>query len=143
MSWFQKEIRMSPKPRGFHKVTREIEEQVPELAGFSVGIAHIFIKHTSASLTLNENADPDVRLDMESYFNKIVPENAPYFRHTTEGSEDMPAHIKSVMLGASLTIPIKNGKLNLGTWQGIYLCEHRNYGGARSVVVTINGEERN
>lgn len=141
MSWFQKEIRMSPKPRGFHKVTREIEEQVPELGSFSIGIAHIFIKHTSASLTINENADPDVRIDMESYFNKIIPENAPYFRHTTEGSEDMPAHIKSVMLGSSLTIPIKNGRLNLGTWQGIYLCEHRNYGGPRSIVITLNGEK--
>lgn len=142
MSWFQKEIRMSAKPRGFHKITREIEEQVPELSSYSVGTAHIFIKHTSASLTINENADPDVRLDMESYFNKIIPENAPYFRHTTEGSEDMPAHIKSVILGSSLTIPIKNGRLNLGTWQGIYLCEHRNYGGARNIVVTLNGEKK-
>lgn len=139
MDWYQKEIRLSSKPRGFHKVTREVEEHVPEIKNFSIGLAHIFIKHTSASLAINENADPDVRLDMESYFNKIVPENAPYFRHTLEGSEDMPAHIKSVILGSSLTIPIKNGRLNLGTWQGIYLCEHRNHGGARDIVVTLSG----
>lgn len=140
--WFQKEIRLQQKKRGFHLVTNEILNLIPEIRKISVGLLHVFIQHTSASLTLNENADPDVRSDMESHFNKIAPENAPYYIHTTEGSDDMPAHIKASLLGSSVTIPITNGRLNLGTWQGIYLCEHRNYGDARNIVVTINGEEK-
>ena len=140
MSWTQKEINLSPKPRGFHLVTREILEQVPELREYAIGIAHIFICHTSASLTLNENADPDVRVDFERHFNEYVPENAPYYVHTLEGSDDMPAHIKASLLGNSVSIPIKNGNLNAGLWQGIYLCEHRNHGGARKIIVTIYGE---
>ncbi len=138
--WTQKEITLQPKPRGFHIITHEIEQQIPEIENMKIGIANIFIKHTSASLTLNENVSPDVRSDMEKHFNKMVPENAPYYQHTMEGPDDMPAHIKSSLLGPSLTIPIKNGRLNLGTWQGIYLCEHRDYGGARKIVVTVNGE---
>jgi secondary thiamine-phosphate synthase enzyme len=139
MDWFQKEIRLSAKPRGFHLVTREIMEQVPEIGRFAIGLAHLFIQHTSASLCLSENADPTVQADMERYFNQFVPENAPYFVHTSEGPDDMPAHIKAVLLGSSVTIPITNGRLNLGTWQGIYLCEHRNRGGGRRLVVTIYG----
>jgi secondary thiamine-phosphate synthase enzyme len=139
MDWFQKEIGLSPKPRGFHLVTREIMEQVPELSRFSIGLVHVFIQHTSASLCLNENVDPTVRADMERHFNQLAPENAPYFVHTSEGPDDMPAHIKAVLLGSSVTIPITNGRLNLGTWQGIYLCEHRNRGGGRRLVVTIYG----
>ncbi|MCL4547540.1 MAG: secondary thiamine-phosphate synthase enzyme YjbQ [Bacteroidetes bacterium] len=140
MSFFQKEISLKPKPRGFHLITDEIETQIPELAKVSVGIAHIFIKHTSASITLNENADPTVRSDMEMYFDKIVPENASYFQHTLEGTDDMTSHIKSSLLGSSVTLPVTNGKFNLGTWQGIYLCEHRNYGGSRRIVITVNDE---
>jgi secondary thiamine-phosphate synthase enzyme len=139
MHIYQKEITLSSKRRGFHLVTDEIERAVPELRNISQGIAHIFMKHTSASLTLNENADPDVRVDMESHFNKMIPENAPYYRHTMEGSDDMPAHIKSSLLGASLTVPITGGRFNLGTWQGIYLCEHRNRGGSRKIVITLTG----
>ncbi|MFZ1281286.1 MAG: secondary thiamine-phosphate synthase enzyme YjbQ, partial [Ignavibacteriaceae bacterium] len=112
---------------------------IPEIHQIKIGLAHILLKHTSASITLNENADPDVRTDMKNYFDEIVPENKKYFEHTSEGADDMPAHIKSSLLGNSLTIPITNGKLNLGTWQGIYLCEHRNYGGSRKVIITING----
>ena len=140
MDLFQKQITLSPKRRGFHLITREIESQVPELKDYAVGLAHIFIQHTSAALALNENADPTVRQDMESHFNRMVPENAPYYVHTAEGPDDMPAHIKSVLLGSSLTIPITDGRLNLGTWQGIYLCEHRNHGGARRLVITLTGE---
>ncbi len=142
MTWFQKEIRLAPKSRGFHLVTREIVEQVPEIGRFAVGLAHIFIQHTSASLAINENADPTVRGDMERHFNQLAPENAPYFVHTAEGPDDMPAHIKAVLLGSSVMIPITNGRLNLGTWQGIYLCEHRNRGGGRKLVVTLQGEQR-
>ena len=138
--WIQKEITLQPKPRGFHIITHDIEDQIPEIENVKIGIANIFIKHTSASLTLNENVSPDVRSDMEKHFNKMIPENAPYYQHTLEGPDDMPAHIKSSLLGPSLTIPIKNGRLNMGTWQGIYLCEHRDYGGARKIVVTVNGE---
>jgi secondary thiamine-phosphate synthase enzyme len=137
--WLQKEIRLAPKARGFHLVTREITAQLPELQNYKTGLAHIFIKHTSASLALNENADPDVRADLESHFNQLAPENAPYYRHTMEGPDDMPAHIKAVLLGSSVTVPVSNGRFNLGTWQGIYLCEHRNQGGARMVVVTVVG----
>ena len=140
MAWYQKEIRLTPKPRGFHLITREILDHFPELRNIRVGMAQVFIMHTSASLTLNENASPDVREDMEAYFNKVVPENAPYFLHTMEGPDDMPAHIKAAMLGSSLSIPVADGKFRLGTWQGIYLCEHRNYGGARRLVVTAFGE---
>lgn len=142
MNCFQKEIVISAKARGFSLVTDEVLRQLPELKDFSAGIFHLFIQHTSASLTINENADPDVRRDMEQYFNRIVPENAPYFGHTTEGSDDMPAHIKSSVLGTSITIPVTDGRLNLGTWQGIYLCEHRNHGGRRHLVATIMGEKR-
>ena len=121
-------------------MTREIVSQVPDLKNFSVGIAHFFIKHCSASLTLNENADPTVRSDFESHFNETVPENARYYKHTLEGADDMPAHIKASLLGSSVSVPITNGDLNLGTWQGIYLCEHRDRGGGRTIVVTLNGE---
>ena len=138
--WFQKEITLKPRSRGFHIITSEIESRVPELSKIKIGTANIFIKHTSASLTLNENVSPDVRSDMESHFNRMVPEDAPYFEHTYEGSDDMPAHIKSSLFGPSLTIPVTNGRLNMGTWQGIYLCEHRNHGGSRRLVVTITGE---
>jgi secondary thiamine-phosphate synthase enzyme len=140
MNWFQKPITLSAKARGFHLVTDEILQQIPEIKKYKTGMAHIFIQHTSAALCLNENADPSVRTDMESHFNKMVPENAPYYLHTQEGPDDMPAHIKAVLLGASVTIPITNGRFNLGTWQGIYLCEHRNHGGARRLVVTMWGQ---
>jgi secondary thiamine-phosphate synthase enzyme len=142
MTWYQKEITLSTKRRGFHLVTREILSQVPQISGISVGLAHIFIQHSSASLALNENADPTVRQDMESHFNVIVPEDAPYYIHTYEGPDDMPAHIKAVLLGSSLTLPITNGRLNLGTWQGIYLCEHRDRARSRRLVVTLHGENR-
>jgi secondary thiamine-phosphate synthase enzyme len=137
----QKEITLKARPRGFHLITSEILSQIPELKNISVGIAHILIKHTSASLTINENADPSVRDDMETYFNRAVPESdAKYYQHTLEGTDDMTSHIKASIMGSSVTIPITNGRFNLGTWQGIYLCEHRNYGGARKIVVTIMGE---
>ncbi|GKV74985.1 hypothetical protein PEC106568_01590 [Pectobacterium carotovorum subsp. carotovorum] len=138
--WIQYEIRLKPKARGFHLVTDEILAQVTGLRQINVGLMHVFIKHTSAALTINENADPTVRQDFESFFNRLVPEDEPYYRHTYEGSDDMPAHLKGSLLGNSLTIPITNGRLNIGTWQGIYLCEHRNHGGNRSLVVTLNGE---
>lgn len=138
--WFQKSIHLGAQKRGFHLITDEIEQQLPQIQGISVGLLHLFIQHTSASLTLNENADPTVRLDMEQHFNKFVPENAPYYQHTYEGSDDMPAHIKSSLLGANITIPITNGRLALGTWQGIYLGEHRNHGGRRTVIATLQGE---
>ena len=139
--WVQREVTLRPRSRGFHLVTREIESAVPELRSLRVGLAHLFIQHTSASLTLNENASPDVRDDFEAYFNEAVPENAPYWTHTIEGPDDMPAHIKASVLGPSLSLPVRDGRLALGTWQGVYLCEHRNRGGARSVVVTLVGEE--
>jgi len=142
MSWIQKEINLSPKSRGFHIITREITRQLPELSEFSVGIAHIFICHTSASLTINENVSPDVRRDFESHFNEMVPENEPYYQHTLEGSDDMPAHIKSSILGSNLTVPISKGRINMGTWQGIYLCEHRDQGGPRKIIATIHGEKK-
>jgi secondary thiamine-phosphate synthase enzyme len=141
MKLYQKEIILSEKRRGFHLITRDVLNEVPEIRNITKGIMHVFIQHTSASLTINENADPDVRRDMETHFNKSVPENAPYYMHTTEGPDDMPAHIKSSILGSSVVIPVTNGSLNFGTWQGIYLCEHRNYGGRRKIVVTILGEE--
>jgi len=139
--WKQKTIRLQAKPRGFHLVTREVVDQLPELAGFRIGLAHFFIQHTSASLSINENADPDVRRDMEAHFNHFVPENQSYYAHTLEGTDDMPAHIKSSTLGCSLSIPIRDGRLLLGMWQGIYLGEHRNRAGCRTVVATMQGEE--
>ena len=141
MSWFQKEITLNRRSRGFHIITDEIVSDVKEITDYKIGIIHIYIKHTSASLTINEDADSTVRSDMESHFNEFVPENAPYYKHTLEGSDDMPAHIKSSIIGNSVTIPISNGNLNLGTWQGIYLCEHRNLGHQRKLIITINGEK--
>ncbi|GET31704.1 hypothetical protein PbJCM13498_05670 [Prolixibacter bellariivorans] len=134
----QFEITLSPYLRGYHLITSEIQRQLPELP--KAGLVHLLIKHTSAALSLNENADPSVRDDFESFMNKLVPENDPVFTHVLEGSDDMPAHLKSSLLGANLTIPVTNGRLNLGTWQGIYLCEFRNRGGSRKIVVTIMGE---
>ena len=138
--WIQKEISLNPRPRGFHLITNEILQKIQEIGDISIGTMEIFIKHTSASLTINEDADPTVRDDIESHFNQIVPENAPYYKHTIEGPDDMPAHLKSSILGSSVTIPITNGTLNLGTWQGIYLCEHRNHGSSRSIVLTLTGK---
>lgn len=140
MAWLQCEIRLRARPRGFHLITAEVVAELPELAHFRVGLAHFFIQHTSASLALNENADPTVRADMAHYFDRLAPENAAYFQHTAEGPDDMPAHLKAVLLGSSLTIPIRNGRLALGTWQGIYLGEHRDHGGPRRLVVTLQGE---
>ena len=140
MRFHQTTIRLKPRSRGFHLVTSEIVAALPELAAFEVGLAHIFIQHTSASLSINENADPDVRGDMERWFSRAVPENAPYFKHTTEGPDDMPAHIKASLLGSDLTLPVSDGRLRVGTWQGIYLCEHRDSGGPRRLVVTAFGE---
>ncbi|QBF84115.1 YjbQ family protein [Shewanella maritima] len=138
--WLQKTISLKPRKRGFHLIDDEILSAIPELANVKMGLLHLLLKHTSASLTLNENADPTVRQDFESHFNHFVPEDAPYYRHTYEGSDDMPAHIKSTIIGVSHSIPITQGQLNLGTWQGIYLCEHRNHGGSRQLVITLNGE---
>ena len=140
MGWYQKEIVLAPRPRGFHLITREVVSQMPEIGRFAVGLAHLFIRHTSAALALNENADPTVRADMEAYFNRLAPENALTYRHTSEGPDDMPAHLKAVLLGSSLIIPISGGRLALGTWQGIYLGEHRDDGGPRRVVVTLTGQ---
>lgn len=138
--WIQKEILLNPRQRGFHLITDEVLKHLPEVQEIEVGTMQVFIKHTSASLTINEDADPTVRGDFESHFNQVVPENAPYYQHTFEGPDDMPAHLKSSILGSSVSIPITDGKLNLGTWQGIYLCEHRNRGGSRKLVVTIQGK---
>jgi secondary thiamine-phosphate synthase enzyme len=138
--WLQKEIQLKPRQRGFHLITQEVLAELPELRQVSVGLLHVFIQHTSASLTINENADPTVRQDFESYFNRAVPEDQPYYRHNDEGSDDLPAHLKSSILGSSVSLPIHNGRLNVGTWQGIYLCEHRNHGGARRLVITLQGE---
>lgn len=138
--WMQKTLQLQARNRGFHLITREILDAVPEISKVKVGLAHVFIQHTSASLSLNENADPTVRVDFETVFNHLVPEGRSDYLHNDEGLDDLPAHIKSSLLGASVSIPIQNGQLNMGTWQGIYLCEHRNYGGSRRVVVTIQGE---
>ena len=138
--WLQRTIRLSARPRGFHLVTAEVEEALPELAQVDVGLLHLFIQHTSASLTLNENASADVRRDFESWFDRAVPEGAPYWTHTLEGDDDMPAHIKAALLGPSLTLPVGGGRLALGAWQGIYLCEHRDHGAPRSLVATLWGE---
>jgi secondary thiamine-phosphate synthase enzyme len=139
--WIQKQIELRPRPRGFHLVTSEIVDEVPDLGRLSVGIATLFMQHTSASLTLNENASPDVRRDFAAWFDRAVPDGADYFAHTLEGPDDMPAHIKASLTGSSLAIPVSGGALALGTWQGIYLCEHRDNGGARRVVFTAFGEE--
>ncbi|WP_129138579.1 secondary thiamine-phosphate synthase enzyme YjbQ [Modicisalibacter coralii] len=138
--WMQQEIALKARPRGFHLITDEIEDALAGLGDIQTGLVSVFIKHTSASLTINENADPTVRADFESFFNHAVPEDAPYYQHVFEGSDDMPAHLKSSLLGPSVQIPVTRGRLNLGTWQGIYLCEHRNHGGSRRLVITVNGE---
>jgi secondary thiamine-phosphate synthase enzyme len=140
MATLQKQITLSPKSRGFHLITDEILNKLPDLSGIETGIAHIFIQHTSAGLSINENADPSVRRDFETHFNRMVPEDISMFEHTLEGPDDMTSHIKSSILGHSVSIPVTNGRFNLGTWQGIYLCEHRNNGGRRRLVVTVSGE---
>lgn len=140
MASIQKKISLKPKPRGFHLITDEILNQLPELKEFNTGVAHIFIQHTSAGLSINENADPSVRRDFESHFNRMVPEDSSLFEHTLEGPDDMTSHIKSSILGHSVSVPVTNGRFNLGTWQGIYLCEHRNNGGRRRLVITVYGE---
>lgn len=140
MEYYQQEIALPPFKRGFHLITPIIEKNFRALQKLEIGMLNIFIKHTSASLTINENADPTVRMDFESHFNHMVPENAPYYRHTFEGPDDMPAHLKAAILGNSLHIPLSKGKMNLGTWQGIYLCEHRDYGGPRRIVLTAYGK---
>jgi len=139
--WLQRELTLDPRPRGFHLITREILSALPELADVTVGLLHLLIRHTSASLTLNENASPEVRRDFEAWFDAAVPERSPNWTHTLEGPDDMPAHIKASLLGATLTLPIGDGRPALGTWQGIYLCEHRDRGGARSIVATVWGHE--
>ncbi|MEY3206457.1 MAG: hypothetical protein RLZZ21_2788 [Planctomycetota bacterium] len=139
MAWLQRELRLAPRRRGFHLITAEIEAALRDLPPLRVGLVHVFIQHTSASLSINENADPDVPRDLEMAFNAIAREDFPYV-HTMEGSDDMPAHVKASMIGSSVTVPIKDGRLLLGTWQGIYLCEHRDHGGPRRLVLTVNGE---
>jgi secondary thiamine-phosphate synthase enzyme len=138
--WHQRELTLRPRPRGFHLITDEVVEAVPELRDLRVGLAHLFLRHTSASLTLNENASPDVRHDFRSWFDRAVPEDAPYWTHTLEGPDDMPSHIKSALTGNDLTLPVRDGRLAVGTWQGVYLCEHRDQGGPRSLLVTVTGE---
>jgi secondary thiamine-phosphate synthase enzyme len=138
--WIQRVIRFEARSRGFHLVTEEVGDALPELGEFSTGLLHLLLRHTSASLALNENVSPDVRRDLESWFDRAVPDGAPYWTHTLEGADDMPAHVKAALLGPSLTLPISDGRLALGTWQGIYLCEHRDHGGPRSLVATAWGE---
>jgi len=138
--WAQHQLELDPRPRGFHLITREVLDALPELRRIEVGLLHLLIQHTSASLSLNENASPDVRRDFESWANQVVPERAGYWTHTLEGPDDMPAHIKAALFGPSLTLPVSSGQLALGTWQGIYLCEHRDRGGSRRVVATLWGE---
>jgi len=140
MAWLQKRLALSPRPRGFHLITDDVLRAIPELSEIRVGLLHVFIRHTSASLTINENADSDVRRDLESSLNHLAAEDFPYV-HTLEGPDDMPAHVKASLMGSSLTIPVADGTLALGTWQGVYLCEHRNHGGARSLVLTLWGEK--
>lgn len=140
MFWQQRSVTLAPRARGFHLVTREVVEALPDLNKIRVGLLHVFIQHTSASVSINENADPDVPRDLEQSFNAIAPEDFPYI-HTCEGPDDMPAHVKASLLGSSVTVPIAEGRLCLGTWQGIYLCEHRNHGGPRRLVLTVQGEE--
>ncbi len=138
--WVQKQLSLQARKRGFHLITQEVIQSLPELRQVKIGLLHVFIKHTSASLTINENADPTVRMDLENFFNHLVPEDQDYYLHTDEGSDDAPAHFKSSLLGNSVQIPVSGGELNLGTWQGIYLCEHRNHGGSRNLVITLQGE---
>jgi secondary thiamine-phosphate synthase enzyme len=138
--WIQKQINLAAKHRGFHLVTDEIILEIPELKEIKVGLLHLFLQHTSPSFAINEKADPDVRVDMVSYYNQAIAENEPYYRHVLEGSDDMPAHLKAVVLGNELTIPVSKRRLFMGTWQGIYLCEHRNYAGSRIIIATLNGE---
>src|SRR5688572_17597815 len=142
MEWFQHSITLKARPRGFHVVTSEVLAQLPELSQIEIGFLHLFIQHTSASLTINENVSPEVRRDLEKHMNRLVPDGAPHYEHTLEGADDMPAHIKSALFGSSLTIPVSRGELLLGTWQGIYLCEHRNQGGTRQLVSTLCGRLR-
>ena len=139
--WVQRTFALRARSRGIHLVTREVVEAMPELHGIRVGIAHLFIRHTSASLAMNENASPDVRADLDEWLDRAVPDDTPWFRHTLEGPDDMPAHVKAVLVGPSLTVPIARGRLDLGTWQGVYLLEHREHGGARSVTATLHGQE--
>ncbi|MCE2593440.1 secondary thiamine-phosphate synthase enzyme YjbQ [Motilimonas cestriensis] len=138
--WIQKEIVLSPKKRGFHLITDEVLQLLPEISEVSIGLAHIFIQHTSAGLTINENTDSTVRQDFEQFFNRTVPEDEPYYKHIYEGSDDLPSHIKSSLLGHSVSVPVTNGHFNMGIWQGLYLCEHRNCGGARTLLVTLQGQ---
>ena len=138
--WIQRHLRLSPQSRGFHLITREVVQALPELEELRVGIVHLLIQHTSASLALNENASPDVRRDFATWFDRVVPDGADYWSHTLEGDDDMPAHIKSALLGSTLTLPVMGGRLALGTWQGIYLCEHRDHGGSRAIIATAWGE---
>lgn len=138
--WVRRDVRLEPRTRGVHLVTREVVAGVPDLADVRIGLAHLFMRHTSASLALNENASPDVRSDLEAWFSRVVPDGAPYFGHTLEGPDDMPAHVKAVIVGASVTVPVADGRLDLGTWQGVYLCEHRDHASPRSVTVTLWGE---
>jgi secondary thiamine-phosphate synthase enzyme len=140
--WVQREITLDPRPRGFHLITRDVVDALPELSEFRTGLLHLLIQHTSASLALNENASPDVRRDFEAWAEQAIPEDAPYWTHTMEGPDDMPAHVKAAVFGPSLTLPVSGGSLALGTWQGIYLCEHRNRAGSRSIFATAWGEER-
>jgi len=140
MKIYQQTIQLRERKRGFHIITAEVIHTLPQINEINIGICQVFIQHTSASLTINKNADPTVRQDFEMYFNKTVPENDPEYRHDDEGPDDIPAHLKAAMLGSSVTIPIRNGRLALGTWQGIYLCEHRNYGGNRNLIITVWGE---
>lgn len=139
MKFFQREITLPAYPRGFHLITSHIDTGLPEIREIRIGHVHVFIKHTSASLTLNENADPTVRRDFEAHFNRMIPENAPYYEHDTEGPDDMPAHIKASLMGSSVLIPLTNGEMNMGIWQGVYLCEHRNHGGKRKLVISAYG----
>lgn len=139
MHWHQQDLQFSPRPAGFHLITSELVAQLHVLAEFDIGLLHLFIQHTSASLALNENADADVRGDLQRHFDVTVPRDAPYYRHTLEGSDDMPAHIKAVLIGEAISVPIRAGRLALGTWQGIYLCEHRDHGSARTIVATLSG----
>jgi secondary thiamine-phosphate synthase enzyme len=138
--WARSQIRLEPRPRGVHLVTREVVRGVPELPRVRVGLLHLLIRHTSASLALNENASPDVRTDLEAWFSRAVPDGAPFFGHTLEGPDDMPAHVKAVLVGPSLTLPVADGRLDLGTWQGVHLCEHRDHGGPRTITATLWGE---
>lgn len=139
--WYQKNITLKPRARGFHLITHEVLEALPEISHLNMGLLHLFIQHTSASLCINENADPDVRKDLEKHFTKFIPENAPYYEHILEGDDDMPAHIKAVTIGSSLSLPITKGRLALGIWQGVYLGEHRNKAGSRNLIVTLNGQQ--